>query len=463
MIGFSFKDLFHHLAPHAFGLAAACSLLPAADVPVAEPMPPNIVLILADDLGWNQVGYHGSRWYETPAIDRLAGEGMTFLQAYAAASVCSPTRAALMTGKSPAALHLTDYIPGRKWGDKPLITPSMQQGLPLEETTIPEMLHTRGYISGVFGKWHLAPTYDYRPWRPMDPESQGFDVVFHTEKPEAEHPPAHDRHNAVAITDRAIEFIEENKARPFFCYVSHNVVHMPLMEEPELIAKYEAKLGSDQPVNNAIMGAMIETMDRQIGRLLETLDRLDLRERTVVIFVSDNGNVMAAQDQAPFRGGKGTIWEGGLRVPQTIRWPGMVAPGTVSQEPVVTQDIFATVMDISGTPYVPDRHEGVSLLPLLTQKVDTLGRAALYWHYPHYHNHGDFRPGGVIRMGRYKLIEWYEGTLLGRGPAVSLFDLAQDPGESHDLASGEPERVRSMLDDLHAWRRRVDAQEMTGR
>lgn len=435
----------------------------AADAPVPTPRPPNIVFILADDMGWNQVGYHGSKWYETPNIDRLAHDGLQFSNAYAAAPICSPSRAALMTGKTPARLHLTDYIPGRMWEEKPLVTPVMQQGLPLEETTIPEMLHTRGYISGLFGKWHLAETYDYEAWRPMDPESQGFDVVFHTRKPEVENAPLHDKHNAIAITDNAIKFIEQNKDRPFFCYVAHNVVHMPLMEEPELIAKYKAKLGSDQPVNNAIMGAMIETMDSQIGRLMEALDRLHLRENTIVVFMSDNGNVMAQQSQAPFRGGKATIWEGGLRVPLAVRWPGVVKPNTRSDEPVVTTDWFETLMDVAGVKYLPAYHDGVSLMPVLSGKTATLSRDALYWHYPHYHHLGDFRPGSVIRMGNFKLIEWYEGALLHRGPEVNLFDLAADPGENRDLAAEQPERVRAMRAKLEAWRHETGAQEMSVR
>src|SRR6478735_2835448 len=225
--------------------------LSAATAPVPSPRPPNIVFILADDMGWNQVGYHGSTYYSTPNIDRIAHEGLQFRHAYSAAPICSPTRAALMTGKSPARLHLTDFIPGREWEDKPLVTPKMQQGLPLEETTIPELLHTRGYTSGLFGKWHLAPTYDYAPWRPMDPESQGFDEVYHTRKPEEGDAGKPDAHNAVSITDRAIDFIARHKDEPFFCYIAHNVVHRPLMEEEQLIAKYRAKHGANEPVNNA--------------------------------------------------------------------------------------------------------------------------------------------------------------------------------------------------------------------
>jgi arylsulfatase A-like enzyme len=435
----------------------------AATAPVPSPRPPNVLFILADDMGWNQVGYHGSTYYETPNIDRIAREGLQFRQAYAAAPICSPSRAALMTGKWPARLHLTDYIPGKEWEDKPLVTPKMRQGLPLEESTIPELLHTRGYVSGLFGKWHLAPTYDYQPWRPLDPESQGFDEVFHTRKPEetdAGHP---DAHNAVSITDHAIDFIRRHRDGPFFCYVAHNVVHRPLMEEESLIAKYRAKPGAKLPENVAVMGAMIERMDTGVGRLLALLHELKLEENTLVIFASDNGNVMADQSQTPFRGGKATIWEGGLRVPLAIRWPGVVKPGGTSQEPVVTMDLFSTIMDVAGVSCDPALHDGLSLMPLLAGKATTLGREALFWHYPHYHHLGDFRPGSVIRMGNYKLIEWYEGALLGRGPAVSLFDVVADPGEAFDLAALQPDRVQAMQARLHQWRRSVDAQEMTVR
>jgi arylsulfatase A len=207
--------------------AGAHVRLAAQSAQGSSPRPPNIVVILADDLGWNQVGYHGSTFYETPQLDRLAAQGMQFRQAYSAAPICSPTRAALMTGRAPARLRLTDYIPGRQWEDKPLVTPRMQQGLPLAEVTLAEHLHTRDYASGLFGKWHLAATYDYAPGRPMDPESQGFDVVYHTNKPDDANLAKADAHNAVSITDEAIAFIRRERNRPFFCYVAHNVVHRP--------------------------------------------------------------------------------------------------------------------------------------------------------------------------------------------------------------------------------------------
>jgi uncharacterized sulfatase len=443
-------------------LAVSAVVLRAA-APIPTPRPPNVVLILADDMGWNQVGYHGSRYYETPHIDRLAAEGMQFRHAYSAAPICSPTRAALMTGKSPARLQLTDYIPGRLWEDKPLVTPRMQQGLPLSESTIPELLRVRGYVSGLFGKWHLAPTYDYAPWRLMDPESQGFDEVYHTNKPEEANAATPDAHNAVAITDRALDFISRHRDRPFFCYVAHNVVHRPLAEDPKLVAKYAAKPGADRPENKAVMGAMIERMDTGIGRLLARLKELGLEESTLVIFTSDNGNVVADQSQAPFRGGKATIWEGGLRVPLAVRWPGRIRAGMTSDEPVVTHDLFSTIMDAAGVPLVARLHDGTSLLPVLTGRAPALGRDALYWHYPHYHHLGDFRPGSVIRQGRFKLIEWYEGALLQKGPEVELFDLVADPGETRDLAASQPELARNLLRQLRAWRQSVGAQEMRPR
>ncbi|HEY0863935.1 MAG TPA: sulfatase [Lacunisphaera sp.] len=428
-----------------------------------KPKPLNIVFILADDMGWNQVSYHGSQFYETPNIDRIAAAGMQFRQAYSAAPICSPTRAALMTGKYPARLHLTDYIPGGMWEEKPLVTPTMQQGLPLEETTIPEMLHTRGYVSGLFGKWHLAPTYDYEAWRPMDPESQGFDEVYHTRKPEPEDIGKPDAHNATAITDRALNFIERNKDGQFFCYIAHNVVHRPYGEELAQIVKFRGKRDSLRPENNAVMAAMIERMDQNIGRVLAKLRELHLEENTVVIFTSDNGQVMGDQQQKPFRGGKATIWEGGLRIPLAVRWPGVVKPGTISQEPVITMDLFSTIMEISGTVYLPRLHDGLSLMPILAGKADTLGREALYWHYPHYHHLGDFRPGSVVRMGRYKLIEWFEGSLLNQGPAFELFDLEADQGETTDIALEKPELAAVMRRKIVDWRERVGAQMMTVR
>lgn len=448
----------------ALAAQAAPATLPTSPAPASpDGRPWNVVLIFADDMGWNQVGYHGSPFYETPNIDRLAREGVQFRHAYSAAPICSPTRAALMTGKAPARLHLTDYIPGNPHEDKALVTPQQIPCLPLEETTIPEMIRARGYVSGHFGKWHLGIDYLYQPGRLFDPASQGFDDVYTAKKPEDGLDPAPaDAHAAEEITRRAVQFIERNRERPFFCYVPHNVVHRPLYEEAKLIEKYRRKPGADLPIHNPVMGAMIERMDTGIGEILATLDRLGLAQRTVVIFVSDNGGLEALQSQAPLRAGKSTLYEGGLRVPLAVRWPGVAAPGRSTDVPVISHDLFATIMDITGTPYRRDYADGESLLPVLTGAEPKLERSNLYWHYPHYHHFGG-RPASAIRSGDLKLIEWHEGVLLGAGPAVELFDVVTDPGEKRDLAAERPDVVRRLQTDLRAWRARVKAQEMTVR
>jgi arylsulfatase A len=325
------------------------------------------------------------------------------------------------------------------------------------------MIRLRGYASGHFGKWHLGVDYNYQPGRLFDPASQGFDVVFTAKKPEDNlDPPPPDAHSAVETTVRAVKFIEDHRRGPFFCYVSHNVVHRPLYEEERLIEKYRRKPGADLPVHNPIMGAMIERMDTGIGEILDTLDRLGLSQNTVVIFYSDNGGLEALQSQAPLRAGKSTLYEGGIRVPLAIRWPGVVRPGGSTDEPVNTEDLFCTIMEIAGVPYRKDYADGVSLLPLLRGTARTLERDALYWHYPHYHHFGG-RPSSAIRRGSLKLIEWHEGAILGRGPAVELFDVVADPGESNDLAPAQPATARSLQAELRAWRERVRAQEMTVR
>ncbi len=425
-------------------------------------MPPNIVIIVADDMGWNQVGYHGGAWYETPGIDRIAREGMAFTQAYAAAPVCSPSRAALMTGKAPARLHLTDFIPGAAWEGRALVTPKMEQGLPLAEKTMAERLHERGYINGLFGKWHLAPDYDYMPGRPMDPESQGFDVVFHSRKPSPKKLDEPDAHNVRAITDHAVDFIQANRGRPFFCYVAHNVVHTPLVEEPLPTAKYANKPGAGRAENNAVMAAMIARMDAGIGRILDTLDRFDLARRTFVVFVSDNGNLEQLQSQHPFRGGKASLWQGGLRVPMCLRWPGKVRAGALSDAPVITQDVFFTAMEAAGCDVTDVPPDGVSLVRHATLGQPLPSRT-LYWHYPHYHQAGGFQPCSALREGNHMLIEWHEGALLGVGPAAGLFDIFTDPGQQNDLAAQKPELVIGLRAKLAQWRREVNAQEMSPR
>lgn len=420
---------------------------------------PNIVFILSDDQGWNQVGYHGFPYYQTPNIDRISQEGIYFTDAYSASPVCSPTRASIMTGKNPARLHITDYIPGGLFPYAPLRSPAIRPYLPIELTILPQVLKKQGYVTGHFGKWHLSPDRHFdAAGRFFDPQYRGFDDVLVNVKPDADHDPFDDPHHVEAITQRSLRFMEENHDKPFFLYVSHHVVHRPLIEQPDLIEKYEAKLGSDRPDRNPIMGAMIERMDEGIGRILKKLDDLGLTENTVVIFYSDNGGLEFLQSQAPLRGGKAMVFEGGLRVPLSVRWPGVIKPGTKSDVPVISDDFFPTLLEIAGAR--PDMAvlDGVSIMPLL-RGTGVPDRDALYWHYPHYHHLG-YKPGGAIRVGDYKLIEWYEETMWGLPNQINLYNVREDIGETTDLSAQLPELAAEMREKLHRWRHAVNAQEM---
>lgn len=425
---------------------------------------PNIVLILADDLGWHQAGCYGSRFYETPNIDRLASEGMRFTAAYAACPVCSPTRASIMTGKYPARLHLTDYIPGSesRWKEAQLLSPAWTKQLPLEEVTIAEVLRSAGYATGHFGKWHLNEDKKYELGRPGDPGSQGFDDVFTTHKPGAGPPSRyeHDAHHVREITERALAFLEANRNRPFFCYVPHNSIHRPLREREELIAKYQSKPGSDRPEHKPIVAAMVETLDASIGRILRKLDELDLADETLVIYFSDNGCMWGPDALKPLRGGKGDLYEGGIRVPMVVRWPGVVEPRAMCETPVSSVDLFPTLVDCIGESSSNPNIDGESLLPLLRQ-TGGLTREAIFWHYPHYHTLSE-GPGGAIRRGRYKLIEWFEKSIDGieTPGAVELFDLSQDISEQRDLAGERPELALELAEQLQQWRTDVGAQAM---
>ena len=242
-------------------------------------------------------------------------------------------------------------------------------------------------------------------------------------------------------------------------YTSYHTVHRPLMENAELIAKYEAKPGSDLPENNPIMGAMIETMDKGIGQILDALKEYNLVDNTLVVFYSDNGGLEMLQDQKPLRGSKATVFEGGIRVPLAVRWPGIIAPGTKSEALVATEDLFPTLMEAAGIEYASQNLDGVSLLPIFTGN-GTYQRDEVYVHYPHYHHQG-YKPGGVIRQGDFKLIEWYEPTLLGEEGQINLYNLSEDIGEENDLSGEMPELAAKLRDRLHAWRKKVNAQEMT--
>jgi arylsulfatase A-like enzyme len=447
------------------GLAAIIGLIAlkgSSELPSAqkerEVKPWNFVFILADDMGWNQVGYLNSNFYETPILDSLARSGIYFTNAYAAAPTCSPSRASILTGKYPARLHLTEYIPGDPYPWARLQTPKMTDRLPLEEVTIAELVKPAGYVTAMVGKWHLNSDKNYQPGRLGDAGSQGFDLDYPNDKPEDDADPTKDAHHTVENTEVALQFIEHNKDKPFLLYLAYHTPHRPIMEDPDLIYKYQIKLNSDLPTNNPIMGAMIERMDTQIGRILKKLDDLRLASRTIVIFTSDNGGYDKLQAQGPLRGGKSMLYEGGIRVPLIIKWPGVVKPNSRCGVPVSGIDFFPTIAEICGIKTLPRDIDGVSLVAVLKQQ-GTLKREALYWHYPHYHRFS-YRPSGAIRMGRYKLIEWYERSLMKLDHQVSLFDLEEDIGEQHDLADKMPAKAKELLEKLRVWRQAVGAQEM---
>ncbi|MHC4618952.1 MAG: sulfatase, partial [Planctomycetota bacterium] len=419
---------------------------------------------LADDLGWHQLGCYGSTFYETPNLDRFARQAMRFTDAYAAAPVCSPTRASIMTGKYPARLHLTDFIKGGSPTNRKLLTPDWTPYLPLEEVTVAEALKSAGYTCGHFGKWHLNKNKKYKLGRPMDPGSQGFDDVLTTHKPGAGPKSSYeeDWHHVREITERSAAFIEKNRDKPFFCYVTHNSIHRPDIEKDDLVAKYGNKPHADNDVryghNNPRQAAMLQTLDESVGTILKKLDELNLRDDTIVIFFSDNGH-LGPKDCKPLRGSKADLYEGGIRVPMIVRWPGVVKPGAECNVPVISIDFFPTLLEAVRVKVTHPTADGVSLMPLLKQ-TGKPKRDAIYFHYPHYHGQS-IAPSGVIRQGKYKLVEWFEKSADGFSPAaVELYDLENDLNEQHNLAEKMPEKAAELHTKLKKWRKSVGAQEM---
>jgi len=421
---------------------------------------PNFLFILADDLGWSQLGCYGSGFYETPNIDRLASEGMKFTDAYAACPVCSPTRASIMTGKYPARLHLTDFIAGGNFPHEKYKQPEWQKYLPLEEITIAEVLKTAGYATASFGKWHLSIAKKPPESLPYNPDKQGFDEYIVTYKPSSRHDPETDAHNVEIITEKSLEFLQKNKDRPFFLYVTHNTIHGPILGKKKLVEKYRNKPGADLPQNNPVIGAMIEELDNSVGKLLKRLDELKIADNTIVVFFGDNGGLERSAKQTPLRSGKANLYEGGIREPLIVRWPGVVQPGSICSEPVISVDFFPTFLRTLGLEsMVKEPVDGTSLLPLLRQS-GALNRQAIYWHYPHYHS-SSIGPCGAVRKGDYKLLEWFDETICGPGNKFELYNLKQDIGEQNSLAKKMPEKTSELRELLTNWRNKVNAQMLT--
>jgi len=421
---------------------------------------PNIVFILVDDLGWADLGCYGSRYYETRWIDQVARQGMRFTDAYAACPACSPTRASILTGKYPARLGLTDWIPGRTPPNAKLLIPDWRKYLPREEVTIGEVLKSAGYATAAVGKWHLGD-------EPYFPEHQGFDLnvagsnagapasYFH---PYGGRPRLSGGQPGEYLTDRltdeAVNFIAAHRGAPFFLYLAHYAVHTPIQAKEELVARYREKQGMGEQ-KNPVYAAMVQSVDESVGRIMDTLDQFGLADHTAVILFSDNGGLLrpAATSNAPLRSGKGFPYEGGVRVPLIVRWPTVVPAGSVCHDVVTSVDFYPTLLEITGLRGDP-RHnvniDGMSLMPLLKQSGRPV-REAIYWHYPHYNPIGGY-PYGAMRQGDWKLIEFYEDA------HVELYNLRDDIGETADLAVQKPELAATLRQRLHQWRTDVGAQ-----
>jgi len=440
-----------------------CALgLPGMDVEAAPAQKLNVVLILADDLGWTDLHCFGSEYYETPHIDRLAKDGVKFTQAYSACTVCSPSRAAILTGKYPARLHITDWIPGQMPENPKLIVPDWTKYLPLEELTLANAFHAAGYATASIGKWHLGG-------EPYYPDKHGFDInIAGTEAPNPKTyfapykiPTLVEGPEGEYLTDRlAVEadrFIEKNKDHPFFLYLPHFAVHLPVQAKQALIEKYRDKRHPGQNQNNAGYAGMIESLDDAVGSVRQKLDELKLADHTLVIFASDNGGRVPTTSNLPLRVGKGSCYEGGTRVPLIVYWPGVTQAGSVCDTPVIGMDLYRTVLDVAGIKEGADKGvDGVSLVPLL-KRTGKVNREALFWHYPHYQHYqlGGTTPYGAIRKGDFKLIEFFSDM------HVELYNLRVDAGEQNDLAARMPDKVEELRSRLHAWRKEVGAQMPT--
>ncbi len=413
--------------------------------------PPHILLIMTDDMGWQDLHCQGNPVLRTPHIDQLAKQGVRFTTAYAASPVCSPTRAALITGLAPARLHVTQHgadIP-QFWPEDRTIQPPISTGrLSLKETTLAERLKLKGYSTGFFGKWHLGRTEDF--W----PTNHGFDVnmggcgfggpptYFDPYRIPTLKPRKPGEYLTDRLADETIAFLQRQKDQPMFvCFWTYNP-HYPFEAPEDLIPYYQGKEGPG--LKNPVYGGQIEATDRAIGRVLSELERLNIRDETLVIFTSDNGGWMGATDNRPLRAGKGYLYEGGLRVPLIIRWPGVTNAGEVIDTPVVSMDLTATILEAAGVCLPPNETlDGLSLRPLLEE--NEFSRDSLFFHYPHYAFHKDNRPGSVIRQGHHKLILRYDDN------STELYDLQNDPAETNNLVESKPEQAAKLEQQLRTW------------
>ena len=462
---------------------------------------PNILFILADDLGMMDLGaYNPDTFYETPNIDRLAGEGIKFTQAYGSNPVCSPTRFSIMTGRYPSRHDATNFFCGRR--DARFRPAELNCYMPTEEFTLAEALREGGYKTYFAGKWHLGEEPKYWPeeqgfdvniggWRAGSPVAYGGGGYFSPYKnPRLDDGPDGE-FLTERLTDETIAFLrdQQDEDEPFFAYLSFYQVHTPLQAPQELIEKYEAKareLGLDELKEDEVFdeeeqiwltdnprrlrvvqshttyAAMVEAMDRGVGRVLDALEELGLKENTLIVFTSDDGGLATSEghptSNLPLRGGKGWLYEGGLRNPLIVRWPSVIEAGSICDTPTMNTDFYPGLLEAADLPLRPEQHlDGVSILPLLKgEEGPPHEREALYWHYPHYSNQGGF-PGGAIRIGPWKLLERYEDG------SVHLYNVEDDIEEQHDVAEQHPDRIAEMRTKLHVWYEEVDAKFLRAR
>ena len=458
------------------GLAGSAAIVACAGIPVvagqltpATKRKPNVVFFLVDDLGWGDLGCYGDTYHKTPNIDQLAKDCLKFTDAYAGAPVCSPSRASILTGKAPARLHLTQWLPGDTYPNKKLLEPPMPKDLFLDVPTLAERLKKMGYKTGAIGKWHLGGKGHL-------PEDFGFDVNIAGD--DHGHPgPPHNYfgpfryHNLNGYTDQDYltdvltskmeDFIDEaSKEGPFFLYMAEYAVHMPLQAPKALTAPYLAKNGGkDEP--DPIYAAMVQSVDTALGKLRSSLEKKGLSENTIIILTSDNGGVgfqgrslHRIADNGPYRAGKGFLYEGGIREPLLVCWPGVTTPGTVCHAPVTGMDFLPTILSMVGGGSPPNPCDGLDLSALLKDPTATLPRESLYWHYPHYSDQGG-TPTGAIREGDWKLIEFFEDN------HVELYNLKLDPGEGYDFASSYSDKALALRRKLQDWRQGLNAQMPT--
>ena len=428
---------------------------------------PNIVYINIDDLGWTDLACYGSKYYETPNIDRLVSMGLKFTDAYASASNCAPSRAGLLTGQySPRhGIYTVNSSERGNAKDRKLIPTANTVTLADSIFTIAEALKRAGYITASMGKWHLGD----------DPKTQGFDINIggnHSGHPKTYFSPYQNKNLTDGpigeyltdrLTDEAIGFLRNNKNRTFFLYMTYYTVHTPIEGKEELIRKYQKKRASLQH-KNATYAAMIEAMDTNVGRLVDTLEELKLTDNTLIVFTSDNGGLFTVSEQFPLKYGKGAYYEGGTRVPLIVRWDGEIKANSVSDVPVINLDFYPTLLEISNASYkkgqIPD---GVSLTPILFD-LGTIKDRALYWHFPIYleaqNGYNEFtgrdpyfrtRPGSTMRYGKWKLHQYFEDG------AVELYNLDTDLTEQNNLAEINPKKTSELLIMLDAWRSNTNA------